>query len=337
MTGPAIAEETTGSNRTGLSRWRVYGTELATDVRFRSRLAPGGRRPPDLSFRCTRDPLPEGARDADLLYASPLTDDAGQSLLEVRARRDHHLFSFLGVADYLLHRDRIVAHLRDTAPDWEVEVHFLGIVLAFWLELRGRPVLHASAVTVDGRAVAFLASRQGGKTGLAASFLEAGEALLTDDRLPLAERDGRVFALPGYPQMRMWPDLAARFSLEPEGLERVHPRGTKRHVPIGPDGLGRFDDRARPLARVYLPERRPPAGVSGPSVDAVPPGGAFRALLRDSFLARIVEAAGLQPGRLDLLARTVCQIPFRRLIYPEGLDRLGEVREAVRADLAGDG
>jgi hypothetical protein len=45
-----------------------------------------------------------------------------------------------------------------------------------------------------------------------------------------------------------------------------------------------------------------------------------------------MEAAGLQPARLDRLARLVQSVPVRRLVYPSGFERLEEVaRQILRA------
>lgn len=58
-----------------------------------------------------------------------------------------------------------------------------GTVGAMLLTLRGNTVLHASAVAVDGRVVAFVAPSGGGKSTLAALLCKQGAELVTDDVL----------------------------------------------------------------------------------------------------------------------------------------------------------
>jgi hypothetical protein len=58
-----------------------------------------------------------------------------------------------------------------------------GTVSSFLLTLRGATILHASAVAVDGGALAFVGPSGRGKTTLAALLSRAGAALVTDDVL----------------------------------------------------------------------------------------------------------------------------------------------------------
>lgn len=196
--------------------------------------------------------------------------------------------------------------------------------MSYWFERRGLPTLHASAVAVNGHAVAFVSRHGGGKTGLAAAMVQAGFPLLTDDLLVLEEREGRWEARPAYPEMRMWPDEAAHFAGPPEALPLVQADSEKRRVAIGNGGLGSFLDASAPLACVYLASRRPERD-GDIEIQPVSRGEALIELVRHSFSPRLVEAAGLQPARLDRLARLVRAVPVRRLVYPSGFDRLPEV------------
>ncbi|HYU35251.1 MAG TPA: hypothetical protein VEW48_24120 [Thermoanaerobaculia bacterium] len=300
---------------------RLFGFTLASDVPFGSRLG-AGEPPADLVFGygLRGAPLPDGAGD---LYH-------GTNLHLFRAP-DREVIRLTDVADFHLWPDRIIAHPAIDEAGPLIEIHLFGTVLSYWLERRGLVTLHASAVAVEGRAAVFATTHGGGKTGLAAAFLQAGHALLSDDLLPIEERHGSFFGRPGYPQMRMWPDEALHFLAGYEHLPIVHPELSKRRVPAGSGGLGAFHDSPLPLAGIYLLERQ----ETGESLDIIElsPRDALIELLRQSFSPQLVEAAGLQPARFDLLARLVLAVPVKRLRYPSGFDRLPAVAEAVRLDL----
>jgi hypothetical protein len=155
---------------------------------------------------------------------------------------------------------------------------------------------------------------------------------LSDDVVPLERRGGEIIAHPGFPQMRMWPDEAACFLERFEHLPRVHPDLTKRWIPVGPDGLGAFHGAAASLSCVYLLDRQR-EGDAPIEIREISRREAVIELLRHSFTPLMVEAAGLQPARLDLLSRLVLEIPVKRLRYPTGFDRLPRVADAVRSDL----
>ncbi len=69
-------------------------------------------------------------------------------------------------------------------------------VLPFAAVLNGLEVFHASAVVIDGQAVAFVGPSRSGKTSLALELCRHGASFLADDVLAL-ERDGTV--LVGHP------------------------------------------------------------------------------------------------------------------------------------------
>jgi hypothetical protein len=248
---------------------------------------------------------------------------------------------FARVADYFLREESIHCRLLDPALDYLVEIRLLGPVLSWWLESRGWPALHASAVAVGGRAVAFVGPNGGGKTTLTAALLRSGFPLLTDDVLALEAGgeagDGAILGRPGYPQMRLWPDQAERFLGSWEHLPLVHPSYAKRRVRVGDGGIGSFYPGALPVGRLYLLDRRPAGGDGGIRVEEIPPRDALIELVRHSFSPHLVEAAGMQPRRLERFTGLLAQARLGRLSYPAGFEHLDAVADAVLGDLAGHG
>lgn len=311
---------------------RLFGITLASDFPFVAHLGTAAG-PPDLTFSvCLEAPVPALWRQAQPVYKSPWRTEDGESASLLYRAPGFEVLRFPGVLDFYLWPDRITCHLVDPKYQFLIEIRLLGPVLSYWLEQRGAAALHASAVEVDGRAAAFLSTHGAGKTGLAAALMRAGGELLTDDLLPVAEREGAFLGLPGYPQMRMWPDEADWFLGGFEGLPLVHSELSKRRVAVGPDGFGSFCDRPLPLACVYLPERLP--DPSAPvTIREISPRDALIELVRHSFSPFLVEAAGLQAQRFDRFARLVREVPVRRLSYPTGFDRLPYVAEVLLRDL----
>jgi hypothetical protein len=87
----------------------------------------------------------------------------------------------------------------------------LGQALSFALVKQHLEPLHATVVEIEGEGVAFLGGSAFGKSTIAASFLSAGHRLLTDDLLVLQERAGTIWAYPGPPRIKVFPDVAGRF------------------------------------------------------------------------------------------------------------------------------
>lgn len=333
------------------STYSLYGLNLASDFPFASSLAPSTDAP-DLTFTCVSSEPPRTER-AELVYASPpYPDETGESEVCLYRSDDCLIVRFTGISDFYLWPDRIICHPLTSEyrrrlsgyPHEEVEryqrmlmeIYLLGYVFACWLEWQGIPALHASAVVVDGSAAAFLSSGGGGKSSSAVALMRAGYPLLTDDILPIQDSAEAFVGRPGYPQMRMWPGQAQHFLGHYEDLDLVHPALSKRRVPVEESGLGAFCEVPRPLACLYLPERRDPANW-GTRIEIEPLSRreALMALIGHSFIPPVVEALGLHPRRLGFFARMTEQVPVRRVIYPNGFEHLPRVRSAILADLAG--
>ena len=306
-----------------LSRVGVYGISVATDLNLIPNL-PLRSDTPDLHVVAADGPV--DFANQDLLYSSPTRDPGAVPAIRLYRAENHFVARFADAATFSIGPERIEYLLHDDAYAYALELWLLGTVLAFWLEWQGVPALHASAVALGDGAVGFLASKQGGKSTLATSLLQQGNPLLTDDLLPVDVSDDAIRGRPGYPQMRMWPTHARHFIKDADALRRAHPYTEKRRVPIGPDGLGSFCDDAPPLQALYLPERTDDASIQ---IQPVAPTDALQAVLRHSFLPRLVEATGWQAHRLNALARLVEQIPVRRLTYPEGIKHLPRVADAI--------
>ena len=313
-------------------RFALFGTSLASHFPFANRLAVTAREP-ELAFSCvSQAPIAQTWSSSRPIYASANLIDDRQSFLYLYRGTDFEVLRFSEVADFYVWPDRIVCHLLDPKYDFMVELHLLGFVLSYWLERQGILALHAAAVVVGGRAAAFLSSNKGGKSSLAASLMRLGHLLLSDDILAIEREGARFIGRPGYPQMRMWPDQAEHFVGHYHNLEIVHPRLSKRRVPVGPDGFGSFCGESRPLGALYLPERREGAAIE---ISTLPLGEAVSQLVANSFLAGIVEAAGWQASRFHVIAQLARELPIRRLVYPSGVDHLPSVSDAIVEDLTG--
>ena len=309
--------------------YRIYGMTFASRFPFRGSLAKG-EAPPDVTFNCSCKERPPAERIPDRLAKEP-----SENRLLLNRGADRDLLTIVGRAEFAVGADEITASIFDPQAERFMEIWFLGTILAYWLERQGIPVLHAASVAAGGGAVGFMASNKGGKSSLAATMLQAGCSLLSDDCTALRLQEQTIFASPGQPQMRFWPDQADHFLGHHEDLERVVPDESKRWVPVGPSGLGSFFDRLTPLRCLYLPSRQDPAQrETAIEIKSLGSMEAVMELIRNSFIPHVVEAAGWQAQRLEFFAELIRRVPVRRLTYPDGVKQLPRVRDAILEDLA---
>ncbi len=311
--------------------YSVYGLVLQTDLDFAD-ILPLSPKPADLVYRVSQSP--DTWAQAEMVFDSPYLLPDGSPHLQIWRRGDALRVRLPQLATYDLTPTSIVCYPRLGVSETTLQLNLLADGLALWLELRGCLTLHASAVVVEGGAVGWLSHSGNGKSTLAATFVQAGYPLLTDDILPVETRGDLFSARPGYPRMRLWENEAQHFLGHYADLAKVHPAIVKRWVPIGADGMGTFCDAAQPLRCLYVPERRAPTDANAEiEIAPVSARDAVIDLIRYSFESYVVEALGLQARRLDLFARLARQIPVRRLSYPSGLPYLAQVRAAILDDL----
>jgi hypothetical protein len=233
--------------------------------------------------------------------------------------------------EFLLSPDgrRITYNPLPQASSAAFETYLLGQVLSYSLLKLGYEILHATAVVVDGGALAFLGDCGYGKSCLAAAFLHAGYRVLSDDLLVLHETPGGFLIPPGLPRIKLFPETAERFLPFPINGGTMNPMTEKRIIRI-PESHSQ-----REPALLYALYKLPyPAARQRPSkvrIRSLPEKSAFKELLASTFNARIVETPRLK-RQFECTSRLLTTVPLRRLSYPRGLDYLPQVRDAILAD-----
>jgi hypothetical protein len=206
-------------------------------------------------------------------------------------------------------------------------VYLLGPILGFILRLRGFTALHASAAVIGGAAVAFVGPGGSGKSTLAAALARAGYPILSDDVTALAEAEGRFQAIPGYPQIRLWPDSVKRLYGADDALPKLVPASDwwdKRYLDLGQTGL-RFQRQPVPLACVCLLEP-PDAAVRMARIKPVPPLEALPRLIPNTYVNYALNRE-MRAAEFETLGRLLQKVTVKELTLgtaPEGLAKIGE-------------
>lgn len=313
----------------------VYGVTLATDFAFSWPVVACDPRPGevsvDLSFTCAQTaPVQVDWDEVAAVHAVGGNAEQTRPAITYHALGPFDVIRIRGVADHYLWEDRIVCHLHDPTLAYLVEIQLLGIVLALWLERRGVPTLHASAGVIDGRAIAFLATKGGGKTTAVLGLIAAGHALLADDLLALRPIGTAILAQPGYPMLRLWPEQADHLVGGHADLPLVHPGFVKRRLTVAGE-IGTFHCAPAPLERIYLPRRMADGAVT---IEPVRSADAVIAMVQHSFLRDATHRLGLAGLRLQQFADALRWVEVRMVRYPTGYDHLAELAEAIEADLS---
>ncbi len=223
---------------------------------------------------------------------------------------------------------------RDAAASNEsFQVYLLGQALSFALVEQRLEPLHATAVLVDGEAVAFLGSNAFGKSTLAASFLDVGCRLITDDLLVLRMSDVDSFAYPGPPRIKLFAQAASRLFPQRSDAGPMNHGTDKIILPL--DAGQTCTEPARLRVIYVLAAPRDTCRLDAVSVTRLSPREAFVALVTGTFNRRLVNADRLE-HQFGIMATVAERVPLKRLAYGRALERLHDVRRAVFADVQQD-
>lgn len=319
----------------GWSTYQLFGVVFATDFAFTYPLISTNERS-DFLFTCQQEaPFYAEWSELSLISEKEYQTTRGAFGCQLYHLADCQVLRLSNVGDFYIWSERIICHPCSPFDPSAIERYFVGHVLTIWQESHDHAVLHASAVVVQNQAVAFIANSGTGKSGLAATFLQAGYPLLTDDTLVLkAEDHAAPLAQSGYPQMRMWPPNATHFLGTYEHLPRVVPTTDKRRVPIGVDGIGTFYADVMRLGALFVLERRPEdTHDDAIKLEKLPPSVAMFHLIERSSATFSSNRIADQQQRLRRLTAVVQHVPVYRLCYPSGYHHLPRVRQAVLATL----
>ena len=244
----------------------------------------------------------EGAADVVVRRgALPFPDDQpGFAVREGGA-----LVSVPTVARYWIEGGRaITVEAAEGASARNQRLFLLGSAFGALLHQRGTLPLHANAVEIGGRAVAFMGHRGAGKSTLAAWFGDRGHRILADDVCALSfGEDGTPIAHGGVPRFRLWREaLAARG------------RGTERLEPSY-DGADKFDVPAHeaatggplPLAAVYLLGQAVEARV-----ERLRGAAAVTALVANTYRGEYVPLLGASRQHLEACLAVARAVPLFR-------------------------
>jgi hypothetical protein len=216
----------------------------------------------------------------------------------------------------------------DPAPEVDERVlrsFILGSVLAMILHQRGRLVLHASAVAVDGAAVAFLGGSGWGKSTTAAALHTRGHRVVADDVMAVQESAGCPAVCPGFPQIKLWPEAVISLGDDVNRLPRLHPLLEKR-VRRVTDG---FSQNPLPLGQVYVL-----TFGETQEIEPLRPQEALVELVRHSYLTHLLRPLGEASSHFLQCASLVKNVSIYRLKRPRSLRELSDLAQLVEENLS---
>ena len=201
---------------------------------------------------------------------------------------------------------------------------FLNQVKPLALSLDGNIVVHASAVEVNGAAVAFAGPTGRGKSTLATSLAMSGHPFLTDDSLMLeGDANGNYLVEPSHPSVRLWSDSRQHLVSKQLKWAPDTQYASKVRIPAA-DGIP-YCDIACALKMIYFLS----TSCDAVAIKRISSQDAIMQLVRYSFILD-TENRSLIAHQFDWFAKFVESVRCFELAFPHRFDALPTVHEALR-------
>jgi len=186
--------------------------------------------------------------------------------------------------------------------------YLLGPVLGFILRLRGVTCLHASAVAIDGVAIALVGPAGAGKSTAAAQFACMGYPVLSDDIVTLEQAGPAFVVQPSPARLRLWPASVEHLYGRPDALPKLTPSWEKRYLDLR-TGNRLLQSSPLPLAAVYV--------LSGPGgataeIGEIHGSAAMMRLLGNVYVKYLLDGRFREPDFVRI-AEVVKTVPVREV------------------------
>lgn len=221
-----------------------------------------------------------------------------------------------------------VFHTKNESLD-DLDSYFVGPVLSFILRLRGKVCLHASSVSVNGKAIALLGHSTTGKSTTAAGLAEfTGAQILADDVTALYPKKNEFIVQPGYRKVRLRPNAANFLVREPEKLPLVYSYRESRYFSL-PQKKQPLPDAA-PLSAIYVLGNIDD-NYKEPLIKPIKSIEKVLSLIEHTSGSYVVRG-DLRAKEFAVLTKIAKTIPMRRIFYSHKMETLPRQCDLILED-----
>lgn len=205
----------------------------------------------------------------------------------------------------------------------ELRLYILGTCMGAILFQRKILPLHGSALSINGKAYAFIGDSGAGKSTLATSLARKGYKLLTDDVIAVTlSLANQPIVTPSYPQQKLWEESLHKFGMSNTSFNPIYKREKKFTVPI----KSMFCEQELQLAGVFELVKSEDHRVSIKEIHNLE---RLHTLLRNTYRNFLLDDFGLMEWHFQICSKFVSKIKMFQISRPEKGFTVDEITESI--------
>lgn len=273
------------------------------------------------------------AEQIENAYVADYADESGKPAFVFSKLRGGEFYRFAYADNTEFVVDREGREIWTTWPEpltlEDTATYLLGQVMGFVLLLRGLVCLHASAIVVDGAAIALVGPAGAGKSTTAAAFAARGFSVLAEDVVTLDDRGDRFLVRPAYPCIRLWPASAATLYGSQSALPPLTPNWDKCYLDLTQQS-GQFMNEPRRLEAIYLLAERS-EDPRAPFVEPLDHPEGLISLIANTYGTKLLDKQ-MRAREFELLSRILAHVPLRRVTPHTDAGQLAALCDRIVSD-----
>lgn len=244
------------------------------------------------------------------------------------ANENELLLKVKNVAKYLIRNgNEIIIDKAPATDDASLRLFLFGSACGALLFQRKLLPIHASAIKTDRGAVLFAGDSGAGKSTTLQQFLRSGYEKLSDDITAVYydEKAQKVYAVPSFPQSKIWQETADLIKTDTKDLRRIRPEIQKFALPTH----RYFCNEPTPVHAIYILTVSQDAEIS---LQAVKNLERFFVIKQHTYRALFQKNMPHHDRRFQLVSQLASQSKMMYVGRPKGSETVRELCETIEKD-----
>ena len=226
---------------------------------------------------------------------------------------DRFWFRVTGIGEFLIqYGTEIIVQVYDGADLALVRLFAIGSAFSALMHQRGALVLHGAVLTDGVKTVLYTGESGAGKSTMAAMLWNRGYKVVAEDVAVLYQHDGQWLVYPGYPFMRICPDMleALKLDIDPLELTKIFTHTEKYLLNLH----DRFADAPIALDEIVVLAKADQSQYSSQAFNGNMEK--FSVIANNTYRPYFLQSQGLVEQHFRQCASLVGQIAVRKITRP---------------------